>query len=422
MEEPCQQCQRARRWLIPVGVVLLLALIGLLVACTSAPQPPTATKTPVAASVPPLPAAPVAAELVLRPVAYGQLNAWATDRHDEALAAFVRSCARPSLAATGREPGRPPPLALAAADWARVCAAARAVPAGDAARARAFFEQAFAPYEGGDSRGGQALFTGYYEPIISGALQPGGRYRTPLYHPPADLISIDLGLFRDTLKGERLIGRLDGNRLVPAPSRAEIEAGALKGRGLEIAWLADPVDAFFLHIQGSGRLRLADGRVQGVGFAGKNGHPYVAIGRELVRRGALAEDEVSLQSIRAWLKSNPHEAPALMAANPSFVFFRLTEGEGPIGSQGVVLTPGRSLAVDPAQLPYGLPVWIETSDPRDPTRPLTRLAIAQDSGGAIKGPLRFDLFWGAGAAAEAAAGPMKSRGRAVVLAPRKVVS
>lgn len=299
---------------------------------------------------------------------------------------------------------------------------ARAVPAGDAARARAFFERAFTPYEGADSRGVDALITGYYEPIVHGALRPGGRYRTPLYQPPPELISIDLGLFREALKGERLVGRIEKGRVVPMPTRAEIEAGALKDRGLEIAWLADPIDAFFLHIQGSGRVRLDDGRTIGVGYAAKNGHTYTAIGRELVRRGALAADEVSMQTIRAWLKRNPAEAPTLMAENASFVFFRLTDGQGAVGSQGVVLTPGRSLAVDPAHLPYGLPVWIETADPLSPARPMARLAVAQDSGGAIKGPLRFDLFWGAGAEAEAAAGAMKSRGRAVLLAPKRAVS
>lgn len=378
-------------------------------------RPPAADAGPQAATPP---------ALVLRPVAFSQLNGWASDRHDEALAAFVRSCAKPPPA-RANEAGlrRPAELAAPAYDGSQqACATARAVPAGDAARARAFFESAFTPYAGADSGGGGALVTGYYEPIVNGALKQGGRYRTPLYRPPPELITIDLGLFRASLAGERLVGRLEQGRVVPMPSRAEIEAGALKDRGLEIAWLADPIDAFFLHIQGSGRLKLDDGRTIGIGYAGKNGHAYTAIGRELVRRGALGADEVSMQTIRAWLKQNPAEAPALMAGNASFVFFRLRDGEGPVGSQGVVLTPGRSLAVDPAYLPFGLPVWIETTDPLAPARAFTRLAIAQDTGGAIKGPLRFDLFWGAGPQAEAAAGAMKSRGRAILLVPKRAVS
>ncbi|SUS08742.1 Murein transglycosylase [uncultured Defluviicoccus sp.] len=421
MEEPCRQCQRIRRWLIPIGLGLAVIVVVLLAACSSAPPPPADR-----AAEPPAPraqvqdAAPPA--LVLRPLAFSQLKGWTTDRQDEALAAFVRSCAKP-MPASQKEAAqrRPAQLGTETADRAQACEAARAVPAGDPARARAFFERAFTPYEGMDSRGTEALVTGYYEPIVLGALQAGGRYRTPLYRPPPELVSIDLGLFRETLAGERLVGRLDKGRVVPMPTRAEIEAGALKDRGLEIAWLADPIDAFFLHIQGSGRLKLDDGRTIGVGYAGKNGHTYTAIGRELVRRGALGADEVSMQTIRAWLKRNPAEAPALMAENASFVFFRLSDGEGPIGSQGVVLTPGRSLAVDPTYLPYGLPVWIETADPLVPASPFTRLAIAQDSGGAIKGPLRFDLFWGAGPQAEAAAGAMKARGRAIVLAPKRAV-
>lgn len=431
MEEPCQQCQRARRWLIPIGVGLALLLLALLAACSSAPSPSAEREAaaPARASAPtvPAPTAPAAEAtppaLLLRPLTFSQLKGWSSDRHDEALAAFVRSCAKP-LPATPKQAGlrRPAQLGAGTDDWAQVCQAARAVPAGDAARARAFFERLFTPYEGVDSRGGDALVTGYYEPIVPGALQPGGRYRSPLYRPPPELVSIDLGQFRDTLAGERLVGRIEQGRVVPMPSRAEIEAGAFKNRGLEIAWLADPIDAFFLHIQGSGRLKLDDGRTIGVGYAGKNGHAYTAIGRELVRRGALAADAVSMQTIRAWLKQNPAAAPALMAENASFVFFRLSDGEGPVGSQGAVLTPGRSLAVDPAYLPFGLPVWIETADPLAPASPLTRLAIAQDTGGAIKGPLRFDLFWGAGAQAEAAAGAMKSRGRAVLLAPKRAVS
>ena len=420
MEEPCHQCQRIRRWLIPIGLGLAVIVVALLAACSSASPPPAerAAEPPARVQVPD--AAPSA--LLLRPLAFSQLKGWTTDRQDEALAAFVRSCAKP-MPANQKEAGlrRPAQLGTETADRAQACEAARAVPAGDPARARAFFERAFTPYEGVDSRGTEALVTGYYEPIVSASLQAGGRYRTPLYRPPPELVSIDLGLFREALAGERLVGRLEKGRVVPMPTRSEIEAGALKDRGLEIAWLADPVDAFFLHIQGSGRLKLDDGRRIGVGYAGKNGHTYTAIGRELVRRGALGADEVSMQTIRAWLKRNPAEAPALMAENASFVFFRLSDGEGPIGSQGVVLTPGRSLAVDPTYLPYGVPVWIETADPLAPASPFTRLAIAQDSGGAIKGPLRFDLFWGAGPQAEAAAGAMKARGRAIVLAPRRVV-
>jgi membrane-bound lytic murein transglycosylase A len=206
--------------------------------------------------------------------------------------------------------------------------------------------------------------------------------------------------------------------LKPYETRQEIDAGRLSGRDLELLWVDDPLDAFFLHIQGSGRVRLADGETVRVGYAGQNGQPYVAIGRLLAERGALRRDEVSLQSIRDWLAAHPAEAAEVLAANPSYVFFRLLEGDGPIGAHGVALTPGRSLAVDPSFVPLGVPVWLDTTDPLDERRPLRRLMMAQDTGGAIRGAIRGDVFWGAGEEAKARAGRMRSRGRYYLLLPR----
>jgi membrane-bound lytic murein transglycosylase A len=243
----------------------------------------------------------------------------------------------------------------------------------------------------------------------------------PLYARPPELVTVDLGKFRQDLRGKRIAGRLEGGALAPLPDRAAIEKGALARRRLELVWVDSPVDAFFLQIQGSGRVQLAEGGEMRVGYAADNGHPYTAIGRELVRRGVYQPKEVSMQSIRRWLESNPAEAGALMQVDASYVFFQKVEGEGPLGAEGVALTPGRSLAVDRGHWPLGVPLWLDGTAPSpregEPDRPLRRLLIAQDTGGAIRGPIRGDVFWGAGPEPEAIAGRMKNTGRLWVLLP-----
>ena len=230
-------------------------------------------------------------------------------------------------------------------------------------------------------------------------------------------MTVRLADFGGDFGDERLAGRVEGGRLKPYYDRAQIVDGALDGEGIEIVWVADPIAAFFLQIQGSGRVRLPDGEILRLGYSAANGRPYTAIGRVLVAEGALAREEVSLQSIRAWLRENPGEQRRIMDRNRSYVFFREIAGEGPIGTQGVPLTPGRSLAVDPRLMPLGVPLWIDTADPLDTARPLRRLVVAQDTGGAIRGAVRGDLFWGAGLDAEERAGRMRSPGRYHVLLP-----
>lgn len=269
---------------------------------------------------------------------------------------------------------------------------------------------------------GDGLLTGYYEPLLTGARTPDARHRVPLYRPPPDLVAVDLAAFAADLAGRRVTGRVEAGRLVPYSDRAAIDAGALAGRDLELLWVDDPVAAFFLHIQGSGRVRLPDGSLIRVGYAGQNGRPYRAIGRDLIELGALTPETVSLQTIRTWLLANPGAAPAVMQKNPSFVFFRdlgpVDDGEGPPGAQGAPLTPGRSLAVDTAHVALGTPVWLDTTAPwPDGPGPLRRLLVAQDTGGAIKGALRGDVFFGAGEDAEHTAGHMRSPGRWWVLLP-----
>ncbi|MGE3932843.1 MAG: murein transglycosylase A [Rhodospirillaceae bacterium] len=289
------------------------------------------------------------------------------------------------------------------------------MPGGDRAAARAFFERWFLPWR---IDGGDGLFTGYYEPEVQGALAPDARFAVPLYRRPQEHVAVELGRFRESWRGERTAGRVSDGRLEPLPTRAQIDAGAYAGRGLEIAWLDDAADAFFLQIQGSGRVRLPDGTVRRLGYDGANGHPYTAIGRVLVERGTMPLEQVTMQSIRAWLAANPAEAGGLMARNASYVFFRWLDGDGPLGSQQTALVPGRSLAVDPRFVPLGAPVWIDTQDPLAPGAPLRRLTVAQDTGGAIRGPVRGDVFFGAGPRAAEAAGRLRAPGRAWILLPR----
>ena len=360
---------------------------------------------------------------VLQRVGFSALPGWEEDEVAAALPALVRSCG-----VFGRQPPEravaPAEVGGVVADWQAACRGVERLPAGDGAAFRAFLEERFQPWAVANWRRREGLFTGYYEPLLHGSRRRRGRFSVPLYRRPGDIVSVDLGKFREELRGQRVAGRLSGGELLPYHDREAIEGGALARRGLELLWVDDPVDAFFLHIQGSGRVQLAEGGSVRVGYAGQNGHAYTAIGRELIARGALAREEVSMQSIRAWLQAHPEEAAEVMRKNASYVFFRQLEGDGPLGSQGVVLTPGRSLAVDRSFLPLGAPVWLDGSmpslDPEGADEPLRRLLVAQDTGGAIRGPVRGDVFWGFGPEAAERAGRMKHAGQLWLLLPRSV--
>jgi membrane-bound lytic murein transglycosylase A len=367
---------------------------------------------------------PVPDQLVLTPARFADLPGWREDAVEEALGTFLRSCVRLDRAEIRAESSLG-----TAAEWRDACAAAARVPRRDRGAARAFFESAFTPVAASNHGLRTGLFTGYYEPTLHGSRQPSARYNVPLYRRPPELVTVDLGLFREEWKGRRLAGRVVGRTFVPFADRAEIQTGALAGRGLELAWVDDPIDAFFLEIQGSGRIELAEGGVLRVGYAAQNGQAYFAIGRALVERGALKKEEVSLQSIRAWLLDHPREAPQVMARNRSYVFFDEIKGDGPLGAEGVALTPGRSLAVDLKYLSLGVPVWLDGKAPAAhetsegaPDRPLRRLLVAQDTGGAITGPVRGDVFWGYGEEAADVAGRMKHPGRVWLLLPRSAAA
>ncbi len=327
------------------------------------------------------------------PRSVAELPGWGEDDLAAAVPPFLAGC-------------RPPAMPAA------ICAEARALPPGDNAAARAFFERRFTLRLAGDG-----LMTGYYEPEMAGADTPSARFSVPLHTKPEDLVQVDLGLFAADLRGRRTAGRVRDGRLEPYPDRAAIEADGARPAML---WLADPVDRFFLQIQGSGRIVMPDGSIRRVGFDGQNGRAYVPIGRILVEQGEIPRDQVSMQTIRAWLEqAGPERAQAVMDQNPSYVFFRdipARPDQGPTGAQGVPLTPLRSIAVDRTEIPLGSPVWIVTTHPLTGA-PMRRLVMAQDTGGAIRGPARADLFWGWGEAAGHAAGPMKQPATLYVLEP-----
>ncbi len=305
-------------------------------------------------------------------------------------------------------------------NWQEICARAEQLGTEDSAVLRTFYEEWFTPYQVFNPDGSEhGMITGYYEPLLKGSRVKTQRFRYPLYAAPDDLLQIDMGAAYPQLKDLRLRGRLQGKRVVPYYSRAEIDDGTGAFKGRELYWVENEVELFFLQIQGSGRIELADGAQIKVGYAEQNGHPYVSIGRKLIEMGELKLEEASMQGIKAWAKKNPNKLTALLDQNPSYVFFReLPEGlSAPLGALGVPLTNEYSIAVDPRTIPLGAPVFLATTYPND-SAPLNRLMLAQDTGGAIKGTVRADFFWGFGESAGVQAGKMKQQGRLWVLFPK----
>ena len=325
-------------------------------------------------------------------------------RAGNALAAFRASCR--SLPKRVDASGLTQP-----ADWQPACDAAAKAKWADATD---FFRQWFEAAVIGD---GKSLATGYFEPEIAASLTRATAYDVPIYRRPGDLIGVDLGQFSADLQGKRVRGRVSGKALVPYYDRSEILDGALAGQNLELAWAADPIELFFLQIQGSGRLRMPDGSIVRIGYDDQNGRDYVGVGKLLLDRGLLQPGQATMQGIMDWLRANPDQAGAIMQQNKSYVFFKIITGAGPLGAMGVALTPEGSVAVDPAYVPLGAPVWLTMDDPA-----ASGVWVAQDTGGAIKGANRIDTFWGAGDQARTTAGGITARGTAVVLLPRGVLA
>jgi membrane-bound lytic murein transglycosylase A len=353
--------------------------------------------------------------MVLTPLSYGQLAGWSEDDSAAVLPALLKSCARITKLPLDKSIGHEG-VGGTAADWYSVCSAAQRVAANDHKGARALFETWLTPWQVSSDGKADGLFTGYFEPEIKGSRQRKGPYTLPIHGKPNDLVTADLGRFRSDWAGEQVIGRVENGRLVPYPTRAEIDQGAIEGKANVVAWTDDPVDLHIMHIQGSGRVRLDDGMVIRLGVAGTNGHKFVGIGKVMKDEGKLGSD-TSMPAIRAWLKANSEEGRTLLGRNPRYIFYGLNSAnDGPLGTEGVALTPERSLAVDPRFVPLGAPVWVDSTDPAG--KSLRRLMMAQDTGAAIKGPVRGDVFWGAGEAAFQKAGRMKSPGRLVVFLPK----
>jgi len=308
--------------------------------------------------------------------------------------------------------------------WKRPCEVAYKLDTSDKISVRNFFQHFFTPYQLINDRGSKiGLVTAYYEPLLKGARNRGGLYQTPIYQAPSDLLTINLGGIYPVLKNLPLRGRLVGNKILPYPDRSELEKSNILD-GNEIFWLESPIDAFFLQIQGSGRIQLNNNTTVRVAYANQNGHPYKSIGQYLISKGELKLSKASLQGIKHWLLINPSRQAELLNINPSYVFFKEESigdpNSGPKGAQGVPLTPLRSIAVDPQFIQLGTPVFLSTTYPSKNT-PLQKLVIAQDTGGAIKGKIRADLFWGFGSKAGAKASKMKQRGMMWLLLPKSYI-
>lgn len=310
------------------------------------------------------------------------------------------------------------------ADWKESCLIARRVNAADDKAIRLFFETFFVPNQVLDAEGAErGLVTGYYEPLLHGARKRGGPYQTPLYRVPDDLVSVDLVSIYPELKGMRLRGRMVDKKIVPYWKRADI-ARASETPGRELLWVDDPVEAFFLQVQGSGRVQLSEpNKTVRIAYADQNGHPYKSIGRYLVDKGELTQEQASAQGIKAWIAGHPTRRDELLNANPSYVFFKeeaLPDPTvGPKGALGVALTPRRSVAVDSKFLPLGAPIFLSTTQANSDI-PMQRLVMAQDTGAAIRGPTRIDYFFGFGSDASENAGRMKQPGKIWVLLPKQV--
>ena len=385
---------------------LALVLSVFLPACTTVSKPPVVSRPQPVTPPPkvmPAPAAGLPAPLFIVSK-WEMLPDWQTLDLALSQTAFLQSC---------RVLKNKP-------HWQEVCAQAEHLEVKDNAALHAFYEEWFTPYQVLNPDGSeQGIITGYYEPLLKGSRSKTPRFQYPLYAAPNDLLTIDLGGVYPQLKELRLRGRVQGKRIVPYYNRAEIDAGAGAIMGHELFWVENKIELFFLHVQGSGRIELPDGKQVKVGYADQNGHPYLSIGKRLVETGELKLEEVSMQGIKAWAEKNPDKVDTLLEHNPSYVFLRELPDSlsAPLGALGVPLTNEYSIAVDRTTIPLGAPVFLATTYPND-SAPLNRLMLAQDTGGAIKGAVRADFFWGFGESAGAQAGKMKQQGRLWVLFPK----
>ena len=396
----------------PIQVILAFACL-LLAGCSTIPPAPATANCPPGAACPACPppvamppSVPPPFSRTLQVAEWSELPGWQDDDLAAAWPAFLQSC----RGLAGRPHG---------GEWQRVCELAQTAGDRPGFDIRAFFQDNLKPYAiVGDDGSASGTITGYYEPLLRGSRRPSRGFKQPVLGVPDDLLSIDLAAVFPELKDKRLRGRIEGKRVLPYWTRAEIVARGESIPARTLLYVDDAVELFFLQVQGSGRVRLADGSMVRLSYADQNGHPYQSIGRVLVARGELKLEEASMQGIRAWARANPGRLDELLNNNPSYVFFREMPDsqDGPLGALGVPLTAERSIAVDPRSVPLGAPVFLSTTRPNS-AQPLNRLVLAQDTGGAIKGAVRADFFWGFGKAAGELAGRMKQSGRMWLLLP-----
>jgi membrane-bound lytic murein transglycosylase A len=391
--------------MIQTRILPLATILGLLAACSTVPPEKISIKqaAPAPSATTQVPASAKWSALY-KPVSFSDLPGWQQDQLTELWPAFMASCS----------------AIKNKLEWKEPCSIAKDVDAKDNTVIRHFFEAFFTPHQVINAEGGtEGVITGYYEPLLRGSRQRGGIFQTPLYRAPADLLTIDLSSVYPDLKNMRLRGRLVGSKVLPYASRADMLPAVA---GNELLWVDNAIDAFFLQIQGSGRVYMAESNeTVRLAYADQNGHPYKSIGRYLIDKGELKLEQASAQGIKEWLVNNPARQDELLNTNPSVVFFKeekiVNPAIGPKGALGVPLTGQRSIAIDPQHVPLGAPVFLSTTQPNS-SSVLQRLVMAQDTGGAIRGAVRADFFWGFGSIAGEFAGRMKQKGALWVLLPK----
>lgn len=352
------------------------------------------------------------------PVSPQDLPGWQEDRLSDSLPALKSACASFQSRAETEAVG-PNGIGGTVADWRAPCAALSLIAAGDDDGVRAVLRDLFVPYAVTPPDSGTGKFTGYYEASLQGSYSRSEKFSVPLYAPPKDLVEVDARAFGLSSDVASIVGRVDSQKLVPYDVRRAIEQDRdFADRAEVLVWVDDPVDAHLLHIQGSGRVYFPDGTERRIGYAGNNGQKFRGIGGILLSAGVLGRGQGSMPSVADWLRDNPEAGRSYMEENPRYIFFRWIDGPGPIGALGVPLQPKRSLAIDPRYIPYGAPLWLDVDDPDGES--LDGLVVALDTGSAIRGAIRGDYFWGAGAAAFAKAGRMNSQGRYYLFLPRSV--
>lgn len=358
--------------------------------------------------------------LGFRQASFAELPGWQDADTKKSLAAFQLSCKAFLKQAPDRAVGSQY-IELQAKDWHPACRAAMLVDANSKEKTRAFFQTWFTPVEFFDKESVHGLFTGYYMPLLQGSLTKTDEYNVPIYALPNNLVTVNLGLFDPSLRDRTLVGRVVENKILPFYTREAINKGAIKETARVVAWVNSKIDRSFLEIQGSGIIKLPDGKELVIGYAGENGASYTPIARVLIDQGVMTFDNASMQHIRRYLEANPDQIDPVLNQNKSFVFFNELRQNAALGSQGVALTPGYSMAIDRKWIPLGAPVWLSTTRPdhhSSKQKRLQRLMIAQDTGGAIRGVVRGDVYWGAGKRATAIAGKMKNKGYYWLLLPR----